>query len=160
MPDLKGALDDKQISDLIQQVVLAAAARTSCQPLDRSRDGKSVPCVSEQGTQVALYPLKHRIAIAMEPEKAEGWGNRLGAKLERKTRRTTYLHLVKHQLEDPAIAALAVEAAVASLELCRSRPQGAYGEEGEPALRDFGSCRIHGLALNAFGVCATCEGEF
>jgi hypothetical protein len=159
VPDLADALAQKQISDPVQQVVLAAAQRTACQPLDRSRDGKSVPCVAQQGTQVALYPMKHRIAIAMDPERGESWGSRLGARLERKTRRTTYLHLVKQQLEDPAVVAHAVDAAVASLELCRDRPQGAYGDEGEPALRDFGTCRVHGYAFNAFGACHQCEDE-
>lgn len=160
MPDLREALEQKHISEPVQRVVLAAAERTGCQPLDRSRDGNSVPCVAQQGTQVALYPMKHRIAIAMDPEKAEGWGAPLSARLERKTRRTTYLHLVKQQLADPAVAELAVEAAVASLELCGQRPQGEAGDEGAPALRDFGSCRVHGYPFNAHGSCPTCEGEF
>lgn len=88
MLDLRGALEKKQISDPVQQVVLSAAARTACQPLDRSRDGKSVPCVAEQGTQVALYPMKHRIAIAMTrrtpragaPASVPGWSTRAGAR--------------------------------------------------------------------------------
>lgn len=157
MLDLQAALDAKDIGPAVQQVVLAAAAITSCQPLDRSRDGQSVPCVAEQGTQVAAYPMKHRIAIAMAPDQAESWGRRLGARLETKTRNTTYLHLVKKQLEDPAVAAGAVDAMVAALELCRDRPQGAYGAEGAPELRDFGTCAEHGYVLNARGVCPQCE---
>jgi hypothetical protein len=160
VPDLRAALADKQIGAAVQQVVLGAAERISCQPLERSRDGKSVPCVHEQGTQVAAYPMKHRIAIAMAPDEAESWGRRLGAKLERKSPTTTYLHLVEKQLEDPAIAAGAVEALVVSLELCRNCPQGAYAAEGKPELRDFGSCPEHHYAFNALGLCPKCTGEF
>lgn len=160
VPDLSAALADKQIGAAVQQVVFAAAGRISCQPLDRSRDGTSVPCVYEQGTQVAAYPMKHRIAIAMAPDRADAWGRRLGAQLERKTRNTTYLHLVEKQLEDPAVADAAVEAMVAALELCRDRPVGAYGAEGKPELRDFGSCPDHHYSYNALGLCPTCTGEF
>lgn len=157
MSDLHAALADKQIGSAVQQVVLAAATQTSCQPLDRSRDGQSVPVVYEQGTQVAAYPMKHRIAIAAAPDKADEWARRLGARLEPKTRNTSYLHLLKKQLEDPAVAAGAVDAMVAALEMCRDRAQGTYGAEGKPELRDFRSCGIHGYAYNAHGLCPQCD---
>lgn len=67
---------------------------------------------------------------------------------------------MKQQLEDPAVAELAVEAAVASLELCKDRPHGEHGEEAAPTLRDFGSCRVHGYPFNAHGLCPKCQGEF
>ena len=158
--DLQAALDAKKIEPAVRQVVLAAAARTSCQPLDRSRNGQSVPCVAEQGTQVAAYPMRHRIAITSTPQDAQAWASRLGARLEPKGGRTTYLHLVKQQLEDPRIAQGAVEALVAALELCRTRPQTSGREVGAPELRDFGSCRLHGYAFNAAGLCPQCEGDF
>lgn len=158
MLDLQAALDEKQISEPVQRVVLAAAQQTSCQPLDRSRDGHSVPCVAEQGTQVALYPMKHRLAITMAPDKAEHWGARLGAKLEKKSPRTTYLHLKSQQLEQADVAACAVEAAVVALRLCSERPQGLHGDGEAPPLKDFGLCPRHGYEMSARG-CPQCNDE-
>jgi hypothetical protein len=85
----------------------------------------------------------------MDPQKAGHWAEQLGARLEVKSRRTTYLHLVEQQLQDPQVAARTVAAAVAALDLCRDRPTGEAGEDDAPKLRDFGSCRVHGYPFNA-----------
>lgn len=160
VPDLATALAVMRIGAAVQPVVLGAAARVSCQPLDRTRDGRRVPCVPEQGTQTAAYPMKRRIAIAMAVDQAESWGRRLGARLTTKTRNMTHRHLVEQQLDNPAVAAGAVEARVVALELCQGRPQDAYGAEGKPERRDFGSCPERQPAFNALGLCPRCSGEY
>lgn len=157
MTDLHQLLDAKHVSAPIQAVVLGAAERVSCQPLDRSRDGRTVPCVKEQGTQVALYPARRSIAIAMEPAQAEIWGERLGARLERKARPTTYVHLSAQQLQEPDIAARAIELAVASLELCGTRPVGVRDGDEDTGPKEWGTCPVHGYVLNAKAECPTCD---
>lgn len=122
--------------------------------LASSSDRKSVPLMGSPDTQVALYPMRRRVAIALPPELASGFASRLGVPLEKKSAQTHYLHLRDEQLLDPARRAAALEAALTALSEMSKRHQGqrTSGQHAEDEAPE--KCADHPwYRLNANGTC-------
>lgn len=135
-------------------LVREAQQTRSVVKLEGSTDRHSVPLMGSADTQVALYPMRRRVAVALPPERASHYASRLGVGIEKKTARTHYLHLRDEQLLDPQRRGAALEAALTALDEMSKRHQGQRGagqaaEDVAPS-----TCADHPwYQLNANGTC-------
>ena len=159
MTDLHDLLSERGTDARLVSLIDDVAAAHPCAPLEGTRDTSSVPVVREQGGQVALYPMRRRLAIAVEPDSATHWALRVGAlRVEAKTPRTHYLHVSAAQLDDPDTRAAVVEACAVALDTI-GRRTGKTADDAAGVPRSWGTCEVHHLALNAFGDCDYCDGS-